>query len=241
MIENYKKLSDGIAIKGSMSQQVRAIQLFGNRCSGTNYIDRLISINFKSNIMTYGYGHKHFIVPQERVFGQDILTLVVRRNVYDWIGSLYKNPWHLSDEVKSLSFSQFIREPWHSYYDECFFEKDHPWFNKEMMIERHPITNERFPNPFVMRNYKLNNWLGLNNNLPCVLYVNYDWIIKNKKSFIEILSSIINMPCNNNFKDILSYKGNNKKKFVKKQYADKINKSDLIFIESQLDNSLERF
>ena len=71
--------------------------IYGERCSGTNYLERIMGLNFDINI-TWNYGWKHFFGFQDNKLenSDDTLFICIVRNLPDWINSLYRTPHHLS-------------------------------------------------------------------------------------------------------------------------------------------------
>ena len=108
------------------------IQLFGERCSGTNFVSSLVTKNFKHVELTTDFGGKHWFLkdhfPRCRPNvstdtecirslshnNSDTLFLCIFRNPFDWIRSLNTRPYHASNH-RDISISQFIRKPWLSF------------------------------------------------------------------------------------------------------------------------------
>ena len=70
--------------------------IYGERCSGTNFLQESIQENFEVDV-TWDYGWKHFfgfspLLPCE---DDDILFIGIVRDAYAWVNSLYRTPWHL--------------------------------------------------------------------------------------------------------------------------------------------------
>jgi hypothetical protein len=118
--------------------------IYGERCSGTNYLEILIKMNFDIDI-TWEYGWKHFFGFRDLSNSNDTLFVAIVRNPYDWINSFYENPYHLCDEVKINSVS-FLNNTIYSFYN------DNPG---EIMEDRNILTGERYKNIFELRHIKL--------------------------------------------------------------------------------------
>ena len=128
------------------------INLFGERCSGTNYLFHLVQKNFENvNINTHRFGWKHWFpgtagpgaevgkhaiqpcMQLEESTDNDIF-LVVFRDPYDWIRSMSKEPHHAHDHFY-LPFSKFIRREWKCYYGP-YPDPENIHDDNELMCER---------------------------------------------------------------------------------------------------------
>jgi hypothetical protein len=161
------------------------VQLFGERCSGTNYVASLITKNFDDIEMTKDYGGKHWFIkdhyprcrPNQSTDYQcirplsdnaDTLFVCLFRNPFDWVRSINARPYHAGDHW-GLALSEFLRKPWHS------FERirlngywpdrhDSYWFIEEAQ------------NVLRLRSMKIQHLLNLRDRVDTVCYVNYETI-----------------------------------------------------------------
>ena len=111
--------------------QIKYFKVFGERCSGTNFLSRLVRTNVPELSKKRSFGHKHFLCwfdfpidlsfmksagYQESFYtledSEEFLFLVIVRDPYDWVRSFYKTPWGVPDEIKNFGFSHFIRSVW---------------------------------------------------------------------------------------------------------------------------------
>ena len=74
--------------------------IFGERCSGTNYLEQLILKNFEIDI-TWKYGWKHFSGFNNYKDSDDVLFLCIVRNPFNWIDSLFKFKYHLANPIRA--------------------------------------------------------------------------------------------------------------------------------------------
>ena len=76
---------------------IKKYTIYGERCSGTNYLENIININFDVNL-TWEYGWKHFFGFHDNRFenSDDTLFICIIRNLPDWINSFYREMHHLS-------------------------------------------------------------------------------------------------------------------------------------------------
>ena len=72
--------------------------IYGERCSGTTYLEQLINLNFDIEI-TWSYGWKHFFGFNDLSNTDDVLFIGIVRNLSDWVNSLYREKHHLKPEI----------------------------------------------------------------------------------------------------------------------------------------------
>lgn len=211
--------------------EIKYVQIYGERCSGTNYLEQLINKNFNLQIRwAFGWKHWHSF-SQFPKFEYDLdewLFLVIYRNPLDWLRSLYRQQHHFPDSIKTLNFSDFLRNQWWSVFK-----------GQEHMSDRNPLTQERYKNILKMRGGKHHNYLELKNKVKNVYYINYDLLNLDRRKIIRDISHTFKIPLRKGFVDqITSYKGLGKIKYIKTKY-DSISEDDLNFIKEELDLELE--
>jgi len=111
---------------------ITKVTIYGERCSGTNYLENVITSNFNVTI-TWEYGWKHFFGFNSLSNSDDTLFIGIVRDPCDWINSLYKNPYHLSKKQCS-SIVNFLYDEVVSYMDESesqIIVKDRNMYNKQ--------------------------------------------------------------------------------------------------------------
>ena len=121
------------------------VTLYGERCSGTNYLEKIITLNFDVTI-TWEYGWKHFFGFNNLSNSDDTLFIGIVRDPCEWINSLYKNPYHLSKKQCS-SINNFLYDEVISYMDES---------ESEIIIkDRNIYNNQNYKNIMELRSFKL--------------------------------------------------------------------------------------
>ncbi len=175
---------------------VKYFTIYGERCSGTNFLEHAIKENFNLEFTTkytwkHFFGHYKFENNEEE---NDTLFICIIRNPITWIDSFNKKKHHIpfknSKNVMSFLFNEF-----YSLYDNT---------NNEIMEDRHIITKERYKNIFEMRkvkndylintlktkvkNYVLIRYEDLRDNYDKVLdYIKYKFdLIKKNDIYIKI-------------------------------------------------------
>ena len=218
--------------------RVDRVQIFGERCSGTNYIEHLLRQNLRFITFDWPFGWKHSFCPPGAEDANNCLFIVIHRNPLTWISSLHQNPWHTAPPLRGLGFSEFIRHEWWCVWDEhAFRQPGDPVYGTEMMQERSPETGERFRNVLRMRAAKLNNWQALANKAHNYHRICYEDIYKDPDSFIDQLSDKFRIKRRKIFSDVTGEKGG-ETTYREKLYAP-ISGEDRAFIMGELDMELE--
>jgi hypothetical protein len=188
----------------------KKIKIYGERCSGTNYLREIIRLNFDVETDIQQYGHKHFFGFSDLKNSDDTLFICIVRHPIDWINSLYRTPHHIFQ-------SYFTHE-----------EKLDNFLNKEIISnnnkgeiinDRNMYTGERYKNIFELRHTKLK-WMieDLPNKVKNYIFIKYEdllndfdnTLLKIKNKGLTIKENI-NFPVNSD-----NYKGDVNIKYVKK-------------------------
>jgi len=219
---------------------IRHIQVYGQRCSGTHAIVRTLQANLGADAVTQDYGFKHWFVPEQVLFRDDVLVLVIARSAFDWLRSLHRQPWHAHDDIKRLPFSQFIRSPWHAYWDDEFWGVDalHPSRGREMMHERDPATGLRFADPIAKRTAKLRHWSDLHERAHNVALLSLETLQAQPRRVIESLADATGLAAAAQFEALWSYKGNGNRVFEPTRY-EPLTEEDADWIAGRLDPEIE--
>lgn len=212
----------------------KIIKIVGERLSGTNYLNILIKKNFinvewinqpMSNIEDLHKNHKHFIKDLSTT-SPNVLHIVIFRNVYDWIRSLYNKKYHLSKMLKA-TFSEFIRMEAESFY------------NLDQKKISETCTVEKFTNLLEMRKHKMRTWLE--SGSKTAEFISYDELQKNQSILMTIAKK-------HNISTFFPYIINETRRtndmggveniFIKKTYPS-ISDEDMRFINENVDWELE--
>ena len=124
--------------------------IYGERCSGTNYLENLININFNVNI-TWEYGWKHFFGFEDEKLknSDDTLFICIVRNLPDWINSFYRQKYHLplkykKNMLEEEKIDEFLNKEFWSFDD----NNNNRDMTKEIMTDRNIYTKKRYKNIF---------------------------------------------------------------------------------------------
>lgn len=223
---------------------IEKIQILGERCSGTNYLDNLIQINYNI-IPTYEFSNKHFFT-QERIptDRDDLLVLMIVRNPYDWLRSLHTTPHHIYDH--DSNFSNFIRKiiiSKEKYYNILGSDDPHIINNKAYLRKDYTgedyIDIEFFQSVIDMRTYKMKLMLEIKKSIKHAEIISYDDLVNNV-NILDDIAKKYNIPLNHEtIVNTSEYKHDGiGTVFSKKKYF-AINNCDLTYLNNKLDWNLE--
>ena len=200
--------------------RARSFQVYGERCSGTNFIIRLLERNVSSAAFTEDYGFKHWFVDEDLTVPNDVLVLSVARDWTDWVRSFHRQPWHAHPSLRELSMPRFLRAEWHCVWDDDWYDlpENDPRRGREMMHERDPATGERFSNVLAMRQAKEANWARLRQRSAQAERVSYEAVSADPEGFLRRLADRHGLTLADTFVPVDSYKGQKRKEYVPKQY-----------------------
>lgn len=186
---------------------MKKVQIYGERCSGTNYLEELLVLNFDVEIV-WDYGWKHFFGFSDLTNSDDVLFIGIIRNLEDWINSLYREKYHLPSHLTE-NIDTFLTNTFYSIT------------NDEIVIDINTDTGERYKNIYELRlvknKYLIEKMPKLVNNYCLITYDDLvdnflDIMNKLKNSGLKIKDSI-DFPLNVNYfkksKDILFIKKEN--------------------------------
>ncbi|MEL6569450.1 MAG: hypothetical protein AAFQ22_13615 [Pseudomonadota bacterium] len=211
-------IAKGWHLAGGITPSPDRFHVMGERSSGTNYaqwalerttqlrdvdyhwltakpvssrLSKLPGIAFKQpSIGRYGWKHG---VPSFPAIGRRDLIVVLFRDVFEWLVSMYAKPWHINDEMLSLNFSDFIRAPWDARVDRPTRYFDLPnvddWNSLPLRLDRHPITGRCYVNILEMRSVKTQAYLGLEHLGGNVAFVRHERFVADTQTCLDEMSS----------------------------------------------------
>ncbi len=214
---------------------LKKFTIYGERCSGTNYLEGIIQMNFDVDI-TWEYGWKHFFGFQDDQLknSDDTLFICIVRNLPDWINSFYRTPHHIND-INCRSVENFLSKEIISYeLNSKSFNGKSDFQGKESLEDRNIYTGERYKNIFELRHTKIK-WMleDLPNKVKNCLFIRYEDLINDfDKTLLKIKDKGIKVKENINFPLNTSiYKNQKKTIFIKKENSIP---NDLILCNSNL-------
>jgi hypothetical protein len=195
------------------------VTIYGERCSGTNYLEELIKTNFDVTI-TWEYGWKHFFGFNDLSNSDNTLFIGLIRNPYDWLNSLYREQHHLPKNFRR-NIKNFLNNE--------FYSLDIN--NNEIMQDRNIYSKERYKNIFEMRYTKIK---FLVEDMPLLvknyILIKYEDLLNNFDITINEIKSKGLIFKNNiiEVQNIYYYKNNKKKKFIKNKKVNNISKKEIL-------------
>jgi len=146
--------------------------IYGERCSGTNYLERIIRFNFDIKI-TWEYGWKHFFGFNDLTNSDDTLFICIVRNPVDWLNSLYRETHQIALHLRN-SVDDFLNKEFYSFNDAGSGNPD----GSEIMHDRNIYNGERYKNIFEMRHTKIKFCLeDMPNAVKNYIFVRYEDLI----------------------------------------------------------------
>jgi len=121
---------------------MKKVTIYGERCSGTNYLEELLLLNFDIEIV-WDHARKHFFGFNDLSNSDDVLFIGIIRNLEDWINSLYREKHHLSHNLTE-NIDTYLNNTFYSIYEN----------NTEIIEDRNMETNEKYKNIFELRRIK---------------------------------------------------------------------------------------
>lgn len=200
------------------------VQIFGERCSGTNYVEDLLTHNCPTVKVVSEYGHKHLFNGFKKRKGPDeqACYIFVYRNPYDWLRSVCEKPHH--SQLWDLPFSTFIRtRPWMcDVYEGPGFKDDYSG-----VIEQLDGT------VLDLRNYK--NRLFDSLWLPGRSYsLRYEDLRKEPEATMRKIGDVLGFPVNTAFMNVSTSRKEGGVQYTRKSYGT-IDQADLDYINARLD------
>lgn len=217
----------------------RLLQIFGERCSGTNYVAALLRRNLPQLTVTDRYGWKHGFTDRVTDAAPGCLFVVVHRDAFDWVRSLCRQPWHAAAPLRDRPLGEFVREPWWCEWGrDMQLPPDDPRRGTEMVHERDPATGERFANALLLRTAKYRDWATLPGRVRHVLAVRYEDAAAEPRRFVRDVARRFGLWRWPWLRGVATRKGG-PERFVATRY-EPIAPVDLEWIVDQLDEELER-
>jgi hypothetical protein len=206
---------------------VKNFTIYGERCSGTNYLEQLIVSNFDIPV-TWDYGWKHFFGFSNLTKSDDTIFFGIVRSPIEWIDSFFKNPYHVPPQNKHIR--NFLFNKFYSIDDK-----------NELIKEDLNYTNKQvYKNIFELRRLKNDFLLNLMPTLvKNYVFVNYEYIHRDPFEFLETIRIRFGLTKKNeNYVNVSYYKMNKDIKYVKHPIT--LHPNIISMIKSNLDVAQER-
>jgi hypothetical protein len=157
---------------------ISKFKIYGERCSGTNYLENIVKINFEIEL-NQNFGHKHFFGHQDDLNNSDdTLFICIVRDPFKWINSLYRLPHHLQMMNRECETEDFLNNEFFSIDDD----------GNEIMEDRNIYSKRRYENIFEMRYTKLKYMIEcLPKKVKNCLIIRYEDLYNNFEDSMQIL------------------------------------------------------
>lgn len=179
---------------------IERIKIYGERNSGTNFLEELLRSNCeKINILKTKYnchsGWKHgFPDISKYKIKSNILFVFIIRDLESWLKSMFKNPYHF---IPNDDILEFIKKP--------VIRNDNP--------VKHDVMVNKFERQSLMkiRYAKIKSYLKFYHNIKHGIFINLENIQKDGgKHFINFLNKNYKIKIKNDFTQITKHSKNNK-------------------------------
>ena len=190
---------------------IKKFTIYGERCSGTNFLMHAILANFNIEF-TSKYSWKHFFGNynfENNEEEDETLFIGIVRNPIEWIDSFYRKMHHIPYENR-LNINTFLFNTFYSIYEDS---------KTEIIEDRHIITKERYKNIFELR-YIKNDFLinTMKGKVKNYILIRYEDLRDNYNNILNFLCNRFNlMKKYDVYVKITNYKGIKNYAYEKKE------------------------
>ena len=208
---------------------IKKFCILGERCSGTNFLEELITHNFNL-LYTTEYGSKHFFCFDDysNKNTEDTLFIGIIRNPIYWLNSFSKEQYHVPEHNRK-NITSFLFNEFYSVHDEIditnkpsdsnIFIMNNKFYTHQYQTNNNDLnytTGKKYKNIFELRKLK-NDYLI--NIMPTkvdnYILVNYEDLLYNMEITLDNIKQQFNLiQRNSSFVSIQKYKKSNAYKFV---------------------------
>jgi hypothetical protein len=209
---------------------IKKFIIYGERCSGTNFLENAILENFHIEI-SWEQGSKHFFCfnnYDKRNFDDTLYIGIIRHPIY-WINSFSKELYHVP-EINRKSLHNFLFNEFYSVNDEIekapklqtvLFNNKAQKKNKytTMTEDLNYKTNKKYKNIFELRKIK-NEYLMdiMPTKVKNYILINYENLLNNYDETLEFIKNKFNLTQKyTTFKKIQKYKKSESYNFVRQR------------------------
>lgn len=215
------------------------LQIFGERCSGTNYVAQLLRRNLWGLSLTDEYGWKHGFADRVVDAAERCAFVLVVRDPFDWVRSLQRRPWHAAGPLRGAPMARFLREPWWCEWGrDMELPAEDPRIGTEMLHERDPATGQRFANVMQLRSGKLRDWLTLAHRVRHFVVVRYEDAVADDRGVVAAVAAALQTRRLPWHRPVRTFKGG-AAPYVPREHEE-LGEEDRAWVVAQLDPSLER-
>lgn len=220
---------------------IKNFAILGERCSGTNYLEEVIKLNFGLPYTTV-YGNKHFFCFTDYSEFSDVdntLFIGIVRNPIYWLNSLSKELYHVSNNNRQ-TLKTFLFDEFYSVCNEInvdnqqdnsnFFLIDNKPYVTQYEVNQNDLnykTGKKYKNVFELRKVK-NDYLMkvMPTKVKNYMLINYENLLFNFENTLELIKKNFNLTKQFMFyTNVAKYKKTEDYKFVcqrKITFSDKL-------------------
>jgi hypothetical protein len=206
---------------------VKNFTIYGERCSGTNYLEQLITTNFELPV-TWEYGWKHFFGYSDLKNSDETLFIGIVRSPIMWIDSFVKNPYHIPPQ--NIPIKNFLTNRFYSINIK----------NETIKEDLNYKNNQMYRNIFELRHTK-NEYLIdiMPTKVKNYALINYEYIKAEPFEFLEAMRIKFNLTKRKpNYTNINYYKMFKNKTFVEDPI--KLHPQIISFIKQNVNKTQEK-
>lgn len=218
------------------------VQVFGERSSGTNLVQKLLGANTTMQSVDL-YGWKHGFAQTTGIANGALIVGVMREPV-GWVRSMFAKPWHCPPAMQTLEFSDFIRAEWATIVDRPRYfggRATAPMIGMPLQQDRHPLTGRPFANIAELRRFKAAHLLGWRNRGVNLVLVRLDVVQRDPEAFVVAVSEAFDLPVVETYHPVTRRLGSRFLPSVKDRppLPDAISAADAAWLGQALDPALE--
>lgn len=209
-------------------ENIKKFTIYGERCSGTNFLEHAILENFDIQI-TWEHGSKHFFCFNEynnRNYDDTLYIGIIRNPIY-WLNSFSKELYHVPT-INKKCLQNFLFNTFYSVNDEIppekktdglLFKSIQPKTNNIIDEDLNYTNNLKYNNVFELRKLK-NKYLMdiMPTKVKNYILINYENLLFNYQETLELIKIKFNLKQKYIlYKQIKVYKKSDKYNFVKQR------------------------
>ena len=212
-----------------MVVSIKKFSILGERCSGTNFLEELITHNFNL-LYTTEYSSKHFFCfdDYKNKNTQDTLFIGIIRNPIYWLNSFSKDLYHVPEQNRK-NLTTFLFNEFYSVHDELdttrqshdsnVFIMNNKFYTHQYKTNQNDcnyITGKKYKNVFELRKTK-NDYLinVMPTKVENYILVNYEDLLHNMEITLNTIKQQFDLiQRNSSFVTIHKYKKSDTYKFV---------------------------
>lgn len=182
----------GLHVAGNGTRPTR-FQVLGERCSGTNYVKRLLGRNTAlTPTEALGWKHGH---PHATAIPADLAVICVVRHAVPWALSMHAKPWHCPPAMQVLDVPDFIRAPWETVVDRAnYFGGMDDLVGQPLQLDRDPVTGLPYPDLAALRAGKLQGLLSYRARSCSFVLLRMEEAVAHPDAVLEAIRDGLDLP-----------------------------------------------